>query len=323
MSMKYGRLANITFIASNVPELDYAAYNSTQAYSTGDRVSVGVDNKNYHATKDINTGVIPNPANNLNGWKSMVSNRHAMFYPKISKRTENPELIEVEFNVKNTDTLSFFNLEAKEIYIEIKDADTQAVLYTKTHNLIKTELTGSSGLGDFLYSPQILQDKLTDVVPQETIDLIIQNMTQEVVDRLTANPPIFHNFNYRIEIRNPGGIAKCGMIFPTRMRKTGITLWENATTGIQSFATKERDEDWGDVELRKGDIADTMNLNVMVDTKMVGIIKQRLKEVDAEAVLWIGTNDYEFLHMIGWYQDFDISLNPENSIYNLEIESIT
>ena len=322
--MKYVIPQAVTLTTSNVPNEILTLWTAPAVFNTGDIVQeIGNTAIKYKYAGVDGTNSASTPSSNREVWSSAPTNPHAMFDGVLGTQTSNVDSIECSFNATNIDTISFFNLDAKEIIITMTDNDTLTEIYNETFSLVYDDL---ADFGDYLFSEQELTDKLTNAVSPGTLDLVIDSMSeQDVLNRFTANPPIYYNSTINITINNLGSTAKCGYLVVGRQRDLGITLWDGATSGIMSFSKKTRNEAWGDVELVKGEVADTMDLSVIIDNANVDIVKNRLKAIDGIPCVFIGdeTNLFNSLLLYGFFLDFSIPLNPTKSTYTLQIESLT
>lgn len=321
--MKYIIPQTITLETTNVPDEALTEWNSGLAFNTDDIVVVAGDNKVKYMYAGVDgTNTATSPELNPTKWFPTPTNPYSMFDGVVGTQTENAEDITVTFNATNIDTISFFNLEATEITIKMTDNTTLAEVYNETFSLVYDDL---ADFGDYLFSEQELSDRLVGVVSPETLDLVIASMSeQDILDRFTANPPVYYDSKVEITISNPSSVAKCGDLVVGRKRDLGCTLWSGASTGIMSFSKKVRNTVWGNIELQKGEIADTMSLTVLIDNETVDIVKNRLKAIDGIPCVFIGdeTNLFNSLLIYGFFLDFEIPLNPNKTTYTLKIESL-
>ena len=318
--MKYIIPQTITLTSTNAVIETLAEWASGSTYNTGDEVKVAVDLKKYKYAGLDGTNTSTAPSLNETTWIEAPLNPYAMLDGTMSNQTTNADTIDIVFDATNIDSISFFNLEATEVTISMIDKDTSASIFNETYSLIYDEL---ADFGDYLFTEQELTDKLTGVVTQATLDLVIASMSeQDILDRFTATPPIYYNSEVTISIKNIGSTAKCGYLVTGRQRDLGVTLY-GGSTGIQSFSLKERNA-WGEVTLVKRDSADTMDMPVILDNTTVDVVKNRLKKIDGVPCVFIGDESEQFLSLTiyGFFKDFDIGVNPTKSTYNLSVESM-
>ncbi len=318
--MKYVVPQEIEILDTNVPLNDYPEYNNSTTYNAGDKVTVADDKKNYYCTVDNTQNKIPKDNPNL--WVSSPMNRYALLDGTFGTQTKNQDSIDISFNAKNCDSICFFNLDANSISIKMTDNTTNTIVYNEDFSLSYDEL---SGFGDYLFNEKELRDRLVDKVSISTLEAVINSMTeQQILDRFTANPPIYYDTKVEISIKKQGGMAKCGFLCVGRQRDLGLSLWDGVKTGIQSFSRKERNPQWGTVELKKGEIADLMSLNCLLDTANVDVVRNRLKKIDGIPCVFLGdeSNNINSLTIYGFFKDFIMPLNPTKTVYTLEIESL-
>ena len=287
---------DIEYIDCNIPELDYDEWSISKAYLTGDKVSVAGDNKNYFATKDIEAGVKPlanDPKGVKTGWFSETSNRYKMLEKNIYNQTKNDNLIAFSFRAINIDTIGFFNVEAKEIYIKFSDFSTGSILYEKMFDMASNEIS----LFHYFFSQTWLKD------------------------RLFFRPPLFMSVKIDVEIRRPGAVAKCGKVFVGQAVDLGISLVDGSSIKTKRFGLVKQDEYFGNYEIEKGNIVNQTTVPVFIKTEKLDYTLAMLKKYAYDFCLFIGDEKQSISNftVYGVAEDTSFTPKPYGSTYTLKI----
>jgi hypothetical protein len=303
-------------LTTNVAKDDYLEYDNTKVYAKGEMCTVLADGKNYYCTVTNIEGL--EPKNNLDIWDSEPMNFLKMFDYSNSGKTKNPESIEVTFKATNIDAISFFGLVAKEVEIILVDNDTNTQVYTKTFNLVEDEL---EDFADYLFSPQELQQKLSAIIPQSTLDNVIAAMTQQqIVDRFTSNPPIYYDTTVTVKIKNPGGIAECAFCTMGMQRDLGFTV--RGELSLQKITINIDDRDsFGNINFKNALTFNTITANVYSDMDF-NLLDRKLSKIQGKPFVFIPARTIYATNILGIYTELDIPIDPEDTSYTLEIKSL-
>ncbi len=318
---------DITYINCNVPAQDYELWDSTKAYKLGDKVSVLEDRLNYYATKNIDVGVRPDPSD-LKGintsWFAETANRYKMLEKNVYNQTVNQDIISFSCRSTNIDTLSFFNVEAKEIYIKISDFTTGVTLYEHTKMLSDNDIS----LYHYFFVPAWLKDRLTLRLEgtqfENKISEIIDNLSlEEIVDRYTVQPPLFFNALVEIEIRRPGLEAKCGKVFVGQSLDLGFSIWSGTQIKTKRFGKVVQDDYFGNYEIERGNIVNQITVPVQVDTKKLDHAIAILKKYAYDFCLFSADIKQGITNLTayGVAEDTSFSPAPYSTQYTLKIGS--
>ncbi|WP_320034791.1 hypothetical protein [Halarcobacter sp.] len=309
-------LQQITPLTTNVPKTDYEAYNPEKVYAKAEICTVEEDGKNYYCTLNDIQGLTPKA--NLEIWDSEPMNYLRMFDYTNSGKTTNPESIEVTFKAINIDAISFFGLVAKEVEISMIDNDTNAQIYTKTFDLVEDEL---EDFADYLFSEQELQEKLSSIIPSETLDNVIAAMTQEqIVDRFTATPPIYYDTTVTIKIKNPGSIAECAFCTVGMQRDLGFTVRNSLSQNKSSINIDDRDR-FGNINFKNALAFNTITAEVYTDMDF-NILDKKLSKIQGKPFVFIPARGIYATNILGIYTELDTPVDPEDTSYTLEIKSL-
>lgn len=317
--MKYVIPNNITLLTMNATDSE-SEWVSGTTYSYGDVVVVDADMKKYKCAADTSLGEIP--SENTTVWIPTSMNKYALIDSYTNSQTENADSIDFTFNATNIDTISFFNVEATEVYVKIEDS-SGVIIYETTTSMIFDDL---QGFGDYLFSEQELTNALTGNVSPENLNLIIASMSEnDLVDRMTLNPPVYYDTTVTVSIRNNGSIAKCGNIIIGRKRDLGVTLWGASIQNL-STAKKERDADWGTVNLVQGLPYKIIDIPVVLSVELADIVQRRLEKIDGIPCLFLADDteaiQFNSLNIFGFFNDFELPITITQTEYTLRVESL-
>ncbi|MDC7249267.1 MAG: hypothetical protein PQJ49_05040 [Sphaerochaetaceae bacterium] len=303
-------------LTTNVPKTDYPAYSPTKIYKKDEMCTVEEDGKNYYCTIDNIEGLTPK--DNQIVWDSEPMNFLKMFDYTNSGKTTNPESIEVTFKAINIDAISFFGLVAKEVEITMVDNDTNAVIYSKSENLVEDEL---AGFGDYLFSKQELQPKLSTRIPKNTLDNVIAAMTQEqIIDRFTATPPIYYDTTVSIKIKNPGSIAECAFCTVGMQRDLGFTVRGGISLQKTSLNIDDRDK-FGNINFQNALTFNSITAEIYTDMDF-NLLERKLSKIQGKPFVFIPASGMYATNILGIYQELDMPVDPEDTSYTLEIKSL-
>ena len=317
--MKYVIPDNITFLTMNATDAE-AEWASGTTYNLDDVVIVDADKKKYKCAAATSAGDVPKDSPTI--WIATSMNKYAMIDDYTNSQSQNVDSIDCTFSATNIDTIAFFNVDASELYVKIEDS-SGVILYETTTSMTYDDL---QGFGDYLFSEQELRDALTGNVSSSNLALIVASMSEgDLVNRMTLSPPIYYDTTITVSIRKPGGIAKCGNMIIGRKRDLGVTLW-GVSVANRSTAKKTRDPVWGTVNLIKGDPYKIIDVPVVLKTPLTDIVQGRLEKIDAMPILFLAddqeTVKYQSLNVFGFYNDFEVPINPVKTTYTLRVESL-
>lgn len=326
--MRIGSVKPFEYISCNISAFDYAPWEENKSYLKGEKVSIGADEKNYYATKDIEAGVRPNPTDTkalLTGWYPEPNNRSRMIDYEGTYKTKNQESIDFSFRALNIDTLHFSRVNAKEIYIKITDFETGFLFYEDTIAMKKNRVHPQA----YFFIPPTLKTKLTqkleDTIHENKILELIDTLdTQEIVSRYTSVPALFFDVKVEVSIRNPGAEASIGEFVPTTTVDLGFSLWEGSEIRTKKYGIMEQDEYWGNWKLKEGSITDIVTMDIMIPTNRISEIKEILNSSSYKYNLFIGDESQTIpdFTLIGVASDESITPTPEYSKYTLKIGSV-
>lgn len=338
---------DLTLDSSTVPETAPAAYAGGTTYATGDRVSVvtGYIYAVYESLQNSNTGNTPassplwwrflantygvynggttyalddiviststhhayqslqasNTGHSLSDaawWLDLGSNnRYAMFDNSNSTQTTNGNSIVVELTVDGrADAVSLLNMVAASVQIVMETAE-DGEIYNETFNLVSD--SGVNNWYEYFFEPIIRRG-----------DLTVYDLPSN------ANP------TFTITINEPGEIAKVGALVIGQSRDLGYLLY-GARTGIQDYSRKEADE-FGNFTIVQRAFAKRATFKILVENTRIDALSALLASYRAEAVVWVGVDDYTSTWIYGFYKDFAFEIAFQDKSYlTLELEGLT
>jgi hypothetical protein len=289
--------------ASNVTEADEAEYDSTTTYSILDYVMVTgtaggaatATHKIYQSQTGSNLGNDPTTDDGTYWEEISSTNRFKMFNDIVQEQTERSGGIDVTIVISSVvNALGLINVDAASATVVMTDA-TEGEVYNETFSLVST-----SSIQDwyaYFFEPIVRQTQLaiTDLPPYAGADIEIT---------LTDS-----------------GVAKCGACVLGQFAELGLSQY-GASLGIIDYSVKSTDAS-GRVTITAGDYADTMEVDVVLDTAKLGQVKNVLTDIRTTPVVWIAQDNNPDYVVYGYYREFDVIVsNPTLSRCALQIEGL-
>jgi hypothetical protein len=284
------------FQSSDVPENDYAAWAGGTTYADGDRVIVTTGyHKIYESQQAANTG--NDPTTDDGTWWLEVSstNRWKMFDAIVQDQTvQATQIVTTLQSPTVVNSMAFLNVEATTIEVTVTDA-VEGVVYDETFNM--TSYSGIQDWYSYFFEPIIRKDQLA----------------------ITDLPP-YANAEIEITI-NSSADAKIGALVMGQFANLGLSQ-HGASLSIIDYSTKTTDAQ-GRVTITDGPYADKMEVDVVLDTSVIGQANATLSSLRTTPAVWIAEDNNDDLVIYGYYREFDIILsNPTISRISLEIEGL-
>lgn len=284
------------FQSSDVPEADYSAWLVGTTYADGDRVIVttGV-HKIYESQQSANTG--NDPTTDDGTWWLEVSstNRWKLFNGIVQEQTEQAGGMEYVLQSPNVvNSLALINVDCAEITVTMDDA-VEGEVYNETFSMIS-----DSGIQDwyaYFFEPIVRDDRLAilDLPPYANSDI-----TVTFTDTATA---------------------KCGALIIGQFADLGFSQ-HGASYSIIDYSTKTTDSQ-GRVTITDGPYANKLDVDVILDTSVFGVVRNILTDLRTTPCAWIAEDNNRNSIIYGYYREFDIILsNPTTSRCTLEIEGL-
>lgn len=283
-----------TNATTNVASSSAPDYNPATAYADGFVVIDPVTRIEYESLQNSNTG---HALTDTLWWLSLgVENKLRMFDDSIGTQTANSELIEIVLDLKkNVTTLALLNVVALEVQVVVEDS----VGGVKLDKTIKTTEPSGGSWWKWHFSS-------------------ITRVDRVLLDGL----PSYSQATIKIRIKNPGAIAKCGILVIGQRISLGMTQY-GASVGFDDYSVKKRDE-FGGFIINERAYSDTARFQVFVQGSMVDNISRTLAKYRAQAALYIGTEELASTWIYGYFTSFEnVFTDYGISDCNIEVESVT
>jgi hypothetical protein len=254
-----------TFTSSNIPENDYAAWNSGTAYVVGNRVIVISTHSVYQAVANntnqdptLTTNIYNATTNPTGEWlRVSATNRWKAFDQRIADTVVGGPTIEYSLTTSSVVTaISFFNLSATSITITVTNTSA-TVIYNQTFDLADTS-TIVDWYSFFTYDTGL--------------------MTELTVTDLPAYA------SYIIGITITG--SQVGQIVPGKLLRLGYTN-EDTVVGFDDFSTKARDETFGYVTVVERGFSDYIDFRFSIEYADLGYVERVIKRLRATPAVWL------------------------------------
>lgn len=275
------------YISANFSENE-TAWDSAAIYNYADEVRDGHFIYKYAGANGTNTTDAPSiDSQKLPTERKWVqicpTNYFAMLDGVTSTQTKNTDTITIEIAVDNYDALSLLDVVAQSVSLELRDATTAEVFYTKTIGLL--DYTGIVDFYSYCFEEIVFK-------PSVYID----------------DMPLVNNAILRIVIDNNGGEAACGRLVCGKTYYIGKTGY-GVNLSQESYSKKDTDV-FGNTTLIHSNSLNIDSYEVYVPTQSVPNIRRKFKELDAVALLFImdenPNSQLENLLNFGFYQNFSI-----------------
>ena len=206
-----------------------------------------------------------------------ATNRWKMFDTYNNTQTENPESIVIEVDPKAiAQGVYIGNAEGVEIVISSTDP-TAGVVYAQTTSL-QISNSGSS-FYRWLFGRRRRKTYF-----------------------LTLDLPLFYNTRVKIEIKNPGGIAKCGMCNIGPIEDVGFSQY-GLGTDIKDYSTTRFNFD-GTSETTERGFSKRMTLDVVLDNDMIDYVQEKLAAARQRSLVYIGAPEFGSTVLCGKFSSF-------------------
>ena len=287
--------------SSNVPETDYAAWNSGTAYVVGDKVISTVTHRIYEAlinnTNVDPTGTATDPATWLN---IGATNRWKAFDQKISDPVTQATSIEYTLTdpTSNVTAVTLFGLKGSSANVTVTDA-TDGEVYNRTISLLDNRNIVDWFTYFFEEQVQREQAQFLDLPPYLGSDIDVT---------VTANT---------------GEDAELGQLVLGLLSNIGVTSY-GTSISIEDYSRKEADA-FGNFVVVERDFAQLADFDVKFETQNARKIQRTLADFRATPIVYIGSDDTSYGTTIyGFYRRFDLTLEgPSLSFGAIEVEGLT
>lgn len=288
-------VAGSVLAASSVPlpvvapgiDPDPALYAPGTTYALNDLTYSG--QRRYRSRQAANTG--KDPATNPDWWLDLGPvNRAAMFDQSLGTATSAAEQIVVTLAPTSyVDAISLMNLQAQSVNVQVAGSP-----FNQDFELYYPRPV--SNMYEYRFEPFERREKL-----------------------LVTGLPVGPGVQITITIRNPGGVAACGMCVPGMLRQWGGTEF-GLSGGIKDYGKKTTDQ-WGAPSILEGAWSDRLTISVVVPNHLIDALKRELTRYRSVPVVWVAAGQFELTQVYGTFRDFDIVIaNAKKSRCSIQIE---
>ena len=286
--------------ACDVPETDYAAWNSGTAYVVGNRCirtsthriyECLVNNTNF--TPETNTsGVTPK-------WLDCgATNRWKMFDAVVGSRTTQANSITLTLTpAQIVDSIAFLDLVATTIDVVMTDP-VEGVVYTEHIDLISKSFIVD--LYTYFFEPIITDDAC-----------------------VLLGVPAYLDASLEITITNTGATAEIGTLVIGAQKYLGGTQYA-PSIGINDYSKKDVDA-FGNFTVLQRAYTKRMSCELFLENNLVDILQRTLAEYRATPVVWVGTDEnFSCMLIYGFFKSFTITIiYLTHSTCSLEVEGLS
>ena len=288
-------VTNAVLISTNVAESEYPLWNSSTAYTIGQRVHLVTTHKVYEA---VTANTNKQPDISTADWVVVgPTNRWAVFDGAINSQTKQATSIVYELRfpraVRWVQVLNLTN--ATSIRVQGVSASDGSV-YDKTISLRPLSIAPS--WWQWLFGQKFAP-------------------TQAAFNDLPVNPDI----TLTVTITGGADLAVGTLLFGVPEYYT-LGVQYGASVGIQDYSRKERTE-FGDIVVVPRAFSKRANFTMMAEKAEVDAINNTMARIRATPCLWVGSSAYESMTIYGFWKSFDILIDyPDYSVFQLELEGL-
>lgn len=284
--------------STNVPENDYAAWNSGTTYNIGDRVIY--DHKIYEAVSSTvnvqpDTGAAANPPT----WLFVsATNRFRMFDETVGSATTNAGTINVTLSPSNPyNSLVLFGVEGATAQLIVRDSGSN-IVYNQTR--ILADYSNVTGFYTYFFG-ELPVDAQAEVA---FLDI-----------------PFYINATYQLIIDAGSGTAACAEAVFGLQTALAVTNF-GTSVGIKDYSIKQVD-DFGNITIVQRPYSKRAEFDLTIETSEVGVFNRFLAGIRATPCVYIGDPNREETIVYGYYRDFNVVLsNPSISSCSLTVEGL-
>lgn len=294
-------IADTNLLSSNVPETDYAAWDSGTAYGLGDRAIYVIANVHWivESLQAGNTNHTPT-GTDLDAWWLLIgnTNRWKMFDGAIQSQTVLADEIAIELSssTERIDSVALFNIDCSEVHVTVTDA-TDGLVYDETVSMVST-----SGITDwyaYFFEP-----------------------ITRIADYVFTELPPYLGAIIAVTATDTGADVSIGACVVGLSRNIGATQY-GISTGIQDYSIKQQD-DFGNYTILERAYNKRAVFQVQVANSLIDELQTILAGFRAVAAVYSGSDMYASTFVYGYYKDFSVVIAyREYSILSIELEGLT
>jgi hypothetical protein len=288
-------------VASNLPDMDYPAYDPTAAYEVGDKVTI--DRVNYEALVDHSGRNPVTDTKTPAAWQALGwVNKYRMFNKnigntwKIGTFTANAE--EIDLTIRpgtRVNAIGLVGVIASSVRIIMTVPGTGDPVYDETFSM---SLKAGGSWYQYYFGPFTTRDNIT------SFDL-----------------PPFANADVRVIVSAPGSTAQVGMLVLGWSKTIGTAVY-GTSLGRKKYTSLKEEFD-GSVTMTKRGRRRFINFQVVLESDQISSTQRVLDSVDDTPALFVGANELDYTAIVGIFDDFDTGLPTYGrGEYTLRVRSL-
>lgn len=285
--------ANLT--SSTIAEDDHPAWSSVTAYVAGDRRIYG-----HVIYESLTSNTNKQPDQNPLDWLNVgATNRWRMFDAKVGTQSTATTSMTVVVTPGSANAVALVNVDAA--YADVVMTDPLAgVVYSRTIRLSSTIISSD------WYS------YFTDPITARTVFTV-------------TNLPLYPNASISITARKEiGETVSLGSLVVGMVRQWGIrpSILTGATTGIQDYSRKERDQ-FGNFLIVERAFAKRARWGIILTHREIDAFQARMAAIRAKPAVFIGSDRLDSTVIYGFYRDFSVVISSSrHAECSIELEGL-
>lgn len=285
--------ANLT--SSTIAETDYPAWSGATAYVIGDRRIYG-----HVIYEALTANTNKQPDQNPLDWLNLGStNRWRMFDSKVGTQSSATTSMTVVLTTGAANSIALVNVDAA--YADIVMTDPLAgVVYSRTIRLSSTIISSDW----YAY--------FTDPITARSVFVV-------------TNLPLYTSASISVTVRKESGeTVNLGTLVVGMVRQWGIrpSILTGATTGIQDYSRKERDQ-FGNFLIVERAFAKRARWGIILTHREIDAFQARMAAIRARPAVFIGSDRLDSTVIYGFYRDFSVVISSSrHAECSIELEGL-
>ncbi len=281
--------------SSTIAEDDHPPWDSATAYVVGDRRIYG-----HVIYESLTSNKNKQPDQNQLDWLNVgATNRWRMFDAKVGTQSTATTSMTVVITPGAANAVALVNVDAA--YADIVMTDPLAgVVYSRTIRLSSTIISSDW----YAY--------FTDPITARTVFTV-------------TNLPLYPNASISITVRKEAGEAvSLGSLVVGMVRQWGIrpSILTGATTGIQDYSRKERDQ-FGNFLIVERAFAKRARWGIILTHREIDAFQARMAAIRAKPAVFIGSDRLDSTVIYGFYRDFSVVISSSrHAECSIELEGL-
>lgn len=280
----------------------YPAYSGAVTYALGNTVS-SISTNTHLLYESLIAGNLGNALSDTTKWLPLGSpnvttgapynstNRWTMFDQSYTSQTTNAESITIVLTLNQiSNAAAFLNVSAQSIRMQ------QSVSgYDKTIQLQKHPV---DNWYDWYYEDLITDDEalFTDIPPYPASTITVT-------------------------ITSVGGTAACGVMVIGKEKVLGKTQW-GMSKEITDFSRVSQNS-FGDIELRRGNYTERLNINVHLTPGSESEVVRQLKSYRSEPLVFVGSTEFTMSIVYGFLGAWSVPCYITGGLMPIEVKGLT